>query len=63
LVSKVLTLVLENVNGLAVLGGAIWLYVGVAGFSRPAADIVAGVLLLTVGVVPYLRRAVQRRRH
>lgn len=47
---------LENLNGLVVLAGAGWLFVGIAGFSRHAADIVAGVVLMAVGVYPYLRR-------
>jgi hypothetical protein len=55
------TLLRENVNGLAVLGGACWLYVGLAGFSPHAADVVAGVLLMAIGLVPYLRRL--RKRH
>ncbi len=47
---------LENLNGLAVLGGAAWLYVGLAGVSRHAADIVAGVVVMAIGVYPYVRR-------
>jgi len=52
---KVIAALAENVNGLAVLGGAIWLYVGVHGFSPAAADIVAGVLLIAIGLRPYLQ--------
>jgi len=48
--------VLENVNGLVVLGGAVWLYVGLAGFSRHAADVVAGLTVMAIGVYPYLKR-------
>ncbi len=48
--------VVENANGLAVLGGAGCLYLGVAGFSRPAAGVVIGVLLLAIGLAPYLQR-------
>jgi hypothetical protein len=55
-VRRAVALVLENVNGLAVLGGACWLYVGIAGWSTHAANIVVGLLLITIGVIPYLRR-------
>ena len=48
--------VLENLNGLAFLIGAGWLFVGLAGFSRHAADVVAGVVLMAIGVYPYVRR-------
>lgn len=54
--SKAGAAVLENLNGLAVLGGAAWCYVGIAGFSRHAADVVAGVVLMAVGAYPYLTR-------
>ncbi len=48
--------VVENANGLAVLVGAGCLYGGVAGFSRPAAAVVIGVLLLAIGLSPYVQR-------
>jgi hypothetical protein len=35
---------------------AVWLYVGVAGFSPHAADVVAGVVLMAAGSYPYLKR-------
>lgn len=54
--AQVGALLLENVNGLAVLGGAGWLCLGIAGYSRPLAHIVAGGLLMAIGLVPYLRR-------
>jgi len=60
-VRRAVALVLENVNGLAVLGGACWLYVGIAGFSTHAANIVVGVLLIAIGASPYLR--LRRKRH
>lgn len=47
----------ENANGLTVLVGAGWLYVGIHGVSPPAADIVAGVILMALGLRPYLSRA------
>ena len=47
---------LENLNGLLVLVGAGWLYYGLAGFSAPAANVVAGGLVMTLGAFPYLRR-------
>lgn len=52
----VATGVWENVNGLAFLGGACWLYIGLAGFSPHAADVVAGGVLMAVGAYPYLKR-------
>lgn len=52
---------LENVNGLAVLGGACWLYLGIRGFSPHAADIAGGVMLMAIGVFPYLRRWRKRK--
>lgn len=56
-------IVLENINGLVVLGGAGWLYCGVRGFSRPAADVVAGVVLMALGAFPYVwRTALLRKR-
>jgi len=55
-VNKVTAAALENVNGLAFLGGACWLYIGIAGFSRAAADVVAGVVLMVVGAYPYVQR-------
>ncbi len=55
-VSKVIAAALENVNGLAFLVGACWLYVGLAGISRPAADVTAGMVLMAIGAFPYLRR-------
>lgn len=45
----------ENVRGILVVTGAAWLYVGIAGFSRHAADVAAGALLVAIGVFPYLR--------
>ncbi len=54
---KIIGLLAENVNGLAVLGGAVWLYVGVHGFSPAAANIVAGVLVMAIGLRPYLQRS------
>ena len=53
---KAVALVLENVNGLAVLAGAIWLYIGVAGVSVHAANALAGGLLLAIGAFPYVMR-------
>jgi hypothetical protein len=56
LVNKAVAALLENVNGIAFLGGAVWLYVGVAGFSPHAADVVAGGVLMAAGSYPYLKR-------
>ena len=55
-VNKAIALALENVNGLAFLGGSWWLYVGLAGFSRHAADVMAGLLLIAIGAYPYVQR-------
>lgn len=44
----------QNVNALAFIVGFAALYVGVSGFSRPAANIVAGVLIMVIAVRPYL---------
>jgi hypothetical protein len=46
----------ENVRGLLVLAGSAWIYIGVAGFSRPAAHIFGGALLAALGAFPYLRQ-------
>lgn len=54
--TKVGTFLRENVNGFVVLGGAAWLYLGLSGWSRHAADVVAGLVVMTIGVYPYLRR-------
>lgn len=59
--SKVLAAVLENVNGCAFVSGFGLLYVGVRGFSPSAADVVAGVLLMAIGVVPSLLRLRKRK--
>jgi hypothetical protein len=60
--TKVLRALLENVNGLAVVAGAAWVYVGIRGFSPHAANIVAGALLMATGASPYLIR-LYRKRH
>ena len=54
-------LVVENLNGLIVLAGAVWLYVGIRGVSPPSANIVAGAGLVLLGVTPYLLRLRQRK--
>ncbi len=48
--------VLENVNGFVVLAGVGWLLSGIADVSRPTAKIVAGLLVMAIGMFPYLRR-------
>lgn len=48
-------LVAQNTRGILVAVGVIWLYHGVAGFSRPAADVAVGVMLIGIGAYPYLR--------
>lgn len=52
---------LENMNGLVVLGGGCWLYVGLAGVSWPIANIVAGGLLMAIGAVPVWQQ--RKRKH
>lgn len=49
-------LAVENARGLLFVGGSAWLYHGLAGVSRPVANIVAGLLLMAIGAYPYLRR-------
>ena len=53
---------LENLNGAVVLGGAVWLYIGIHGFSPHAADVVAGTILIAMGAFPYLRRTLHPKR-
>lgn len=53
---NLLWLLLANVNGLVALTGFVWLYVGLAGWWPPAANITAGLLLLAAGVSPYLAK-------
>ncbi len=61
-VNRIAHVLLENLNGLTCLAGACWLYGGVAGFSRPAANVVAGALLLTIGAFPYVTRYLNKRK-
>jgi hypothetical protein len=60
-IATVIGALLENARGLVCLAGAVWLYLGIAGVSRPAADIAAGAILLTLGAWPYLRRTYLER--
>lgn len=53
--TRVYGLVLENARGLLVAAGGCWLYVGIAGFSRPAANVAAGLLLIAIGAYPYVK--------
>lgn len=50
-----LVVVVQNARGLVFVAGAAWLYHGVAAFSPPAANVIAGALLMAVGAYPYLR--------
>lgn len=52
-----LRLLLANVRTLLVAVGFGALYVGVSEFSRPAANIVAGLILMSLGVMPYVVRS------
>ncbi len=58
--NKSLLFVLENANGLTFVLGAGWCYLGLLEVSVPLAHIVAGVGLMAIGVVPYVRRKRQR---
>lgn len=49
--------VLANLNALVYLCGFALLCLGVAGWSVPAAQVVAGVLLMCMAAWPYLRPA------
>lgn len=55
-VNRAALLVLENVNGLTFLAGAGWCYLGLMEFSPRLANVVAGALLMAIGLVPYMRR-------
>lgn len=59
-VNKTKVLLAENANGLVCLAGAVWLYVGLHGFSPHAADVVAGAALLTIGAWPYVQQTRRR---
>ena len=52
--------VIENGRLCLVLGGAGWLYIGIAGWSRPAANVVAGLMLMTLGMFPYVMAMTRR---
>ena len=54
--SRLVRIARENVNGCVFLAGAAWCYVGLAGWSRSTANVVAGVLLMAIGAFPYVRR-------
>lgn len=45
----------ENLNALLFAGGFVTLYVGIAGWSQPAANITAGVVCMAIAAFPYLR--------
>lgn len=51
---------LENVNAILYLLGVIILCAGVAGWSRPGAAVVAGVVLMGTALWPYLHRRSRR---
>jgi hypothetical protein len=46
-----------NVNTAVFGAGFALLYAGVGGFSWPAANVTAGVLLMAIGARPYLARS------
>jgi hypothetical protein len=54
-VNKALAFLVENVNFVAFACGFAVLYVGVASLSRPAANVVAGGLVMVIAAWPYLR--------
>ncbi len=46
----------QNVNALLFLLGFAVLYVGVSGWSVPAARVIAGLLIILLALWPYLKR-------
>ena len=50
----------ENVHTVLYLAGFALVCRGVAGWSVPAAELVAGVVLMAMGAWPYLRRTRER---
>lgn len=54
---NVLALVTGQAKTLLFVAGFVWFYIGVAGFSVPAARMIAGLLLMAMALYPYLRRA------
>jgi hypothetical protein len=55
-VNALRVVLLDNLRGLLVLGGALLCYGGVAALSWPIANIVGGILVMAVGAYPYLLR-------
>ncbi len=53
---QIAAFLVENLTAVFFVAGFLTFYLGVAGFSRPAANMAAGVLLMTIAVVPYVRR-------
>lgn len=55
--TAVLAFLLSNIHTWLFLGGMTVLYQGVSGFSKPAANIVLGVLLIAAAMWPYVKKA------
>jgi hypothetical protein len=53
LARRAVALVLEHLNFLAFAAGFATMYWGVAALSRPAANIVAGLLIMALAAAPY----------
>lgn len=60
-VARARALVAEHQNTIVFGAGFGWLYAGVAGFSRPAANMTAGLILIAIAVWPYWRLSRQRK--
>lgn len=56
-----LALLRSQANALVFLAGFVVFYIGIAGFSRSAANIVAGALLMGTAAWPYLSRVKRTR--
>lgn len=56
MIRAVVTFAADNGRLVLFVAGATWLYVGMAGFSVHAADVVAGLALMALGAAPYLQR-------
>lgn len=52
---RMLALLLANAHTLVFVLGFVLLYVGLAGWSVPAARVVAGLVLMLVALAPYIR--------
>lgn len=57
---SILALMLSNANAMTFLAGFGLAYTGIADWSRAAADLAAGLVLMFVGAWPYVRTRGER---